>query len=125
MRCLVKELGADVNQARYDGVTPLMAASGIEIVKLLIKNGANTQASVPGNFTAVDASKFFGRLEEQSSYLEARTNCANPDWDGAGIKKCAGCLEVFYCERTCQLAHWPAHKAECRQSAGVTSETGK
>jgi hypothetical protein len=117
VRFVVKDLGADVNQAKHDGVTPLMAANGIEIVRWLVKNGANTQASVQQQVSVADVSRQLGRPAEQSSYLEARAHCASPSCGGAGIKKCAGCLEVFYCCRTCQLAHWPVHKADCKRRA--------
>jgi hypothetical protein len=125
VRFLVKELGADVNQAKHDGVTPLMAANGIEIVRWLVKNGANTQALIQEQVSVAEASRTFGRPSEQSSYLEARAHCAQPSCGGAGIKKCAGCLEVFYCCRTCQLAHWPAHKADCKRRVKLKSTQEK
>jgi ankyrin repeat protein len=125
VRCLVKELGADVNcKALSDRVTPLMIAAAFEhegMVTFLIKYGANVQIVVPGYGTAADFSKSVGAVTEQTRYLVARTHCANPGCDGAGVKKCAGCLTIYYCKRECQLAHWPAHKAECRRSADVTA----
>jgi hypothetical protein len=44
-------------------------------------------------------------------------HCSNPACAGAGIKKCTGCKEVRYCGQECQLAHWPAHKADCKHQA--------
>jgi ankyrin repeat protein len=116
--CLVKECGADINQARPDGVTPLMAASAhkhMEVVVWLIKHGANAQASTSTFGTAADLSIEQGAPAEQTDYLEARTHCANPGCDGAGLKKCAGCLRLFFCGPACIRAHWPAHKAECKR----------
>jgi hypothetical protein len=66
--------------------------------------------------TAADISKEYHAATEQTAYLEAKTHCANPGCNGAGLKKCAGCLVVFYCGRPCQLAHWSAHKVECKES---------
>ena len=124
----MKELGADVNHATDDGRTPLMYASKskhAETVKWLIKNGANSQASTPEFGTAANVSKMFGAPTEQTAYLEARTRCANPGCGGAGLKKCAGCLTVFFCGPACQVAHWPAHKAKCKRSAGLKASKAK
>ena len=32
------------------------------------------------------------------------------------LKQCKGCLQVAYCSRDCQKAHWPQHKEECRRA---------
>jgi hypothetical protein len=96
VRFLVKELGADVNQARHGGVMPLMAANGIEMARWLLKKGANAQASAQSKSAAV-MSRDLGSPAEQLSYLEARAHCTNPGCSGMGTKKCAGCLEVYYC----------------------------
>jgi ankyrin repeat protein len=125
---LVKECGADVNQATQDGATPLMAASAhkhMEVVVWLIKHGANAQASLQRGFTAADVTREYGASAEQTEYLEARTYCANPSCDGAGLKKCAGCLKVFFCGPACIRAHWPAHKAECKRIAEAVALAGK
>jgi hypothetical protein len=29
------------------------------------------------------------------------------------MKKCSGCLNVYYCSLTCQYRHWPEHEKEC------------
>jgi ankyrin repeat protein len=123
VRLLVKELGADVNKAKQNGVTPLMVAAICEhedVVTFLIKYGANVKDS--GDYgTAADISRLHAMIGKQNLYLEARTYCAKPGCDGAGAKKCAGCLKVYYCTRECQLAHWPAHKAECRQNPDIAA----
>jgi hypothetical protein len=122
--CLVKECGADVNQATHDGITPLIVASATkhtEVVVWLIKHGADAQAAFQDGNTAADVSRDFGAPAEQTEYLEARTHCANPGCDGAGLKKCAGCLKVFFCGPACIRAHWPAHKAECKRIAAAAA----
>ena len=30
-------------------------------------------------------------------------------------KKCNACREVYYCDKSCQRAHWKEHKGECNQ----------
>jgi hypothetical protein len=127
-RCLVKELGANVNQATHKGYTPLMVAAeekNKDVLEFLIKYGASPQISSPNGDTAADFSKSFGAPADQTAYLEARTHCANPGCSGAGVKKCAGCLKVYYCARECQLAHWSAHKKECRMSAEFAASKKK
>jgi ankyrin repeat protein len=126
--CLVKECGADINKAKLDGVTPLIATSYFkhtEIVVWLMKHGANAKALHQHYGMAADFSRNVDAPTEQTAYLEARTHCANPGCDGAGLKKCAGCLKVFFCERACIRAHWPAHKAECKRIAAVTVAAAK
>lgn len=126
--CLVEELGADVNQAESDGSTPLMQASGRKQEKIgryLLKNGANAQASFSNIGTAHrHGGRHLQSLAsiEQIAYLDARTHYANPGCSGAGLKKCANCKEVFFCSKKCQVTHWPAHKANCKQR--VEAKTG-
>jgi hypothetical protein len=122
---LVEKLGADVNQATPDGRTPLGAASAGKhksIAASLIKKGANPQASDPRFGTAADVSRIVGAHAEQTAYLEAKTHCTNPDCSGAGLKKCTGCKQARYCGSKCQLAHWPAHKADCKLQRNDTGE---
>jgi hypothetical protein len=123
VRCLVKEFGADVNKATIEGCTPLMAAAEekhTKIVVWLTKHGADSQASHPRLGTAADLSKANDVPAEQTAYLEARTHCAKPGCSGAGLKKYARCLVIFYCCKEYQVAHWPAHKVECKRSAGLS-----
>jgi hypothetical protein len=94
-----------------------------EVVVWLTKHGADSQASHPRAGTAADISKVRGAPAEQPAYLEARTHCAKPECDGAGLKR--GCLVIFYCGKECQVAHWPTHKAECERSAGKAASKWK
>jgi hypothetical protein len=118
VQCLVKNFGADVNQRNNNGTTALVTASygkHEKVVKWLLKNGANAQAfAAPG--TAVDASRAGGAPIEQTEYLEAKAHCSNPGCSGARLKKCTGCKQVRFCGQVCQLAHWKAHKVDCKAS---------
>jgi ankyrin repeat protein len=116
VQCLVGDFGADVNLEAHDGLTALMAASygkHDKVVKWLLKHGADAQAFAALG-TAVDASRDGGAPIAQTEYLEAKAHCSNPGCSGAGLKKCTGCKQVRYCGQTCQLAHWKAHKADCK-----------
>jgi hypothetical protein len=75
-----------------------------DLVRWLIKEGADTQAKLGGG-TAADLSKRTGALAEQTAYLEAKTHCSNPGCSGAGIKRCPACKQARYCGEPCQYAH--------------------
>jgi ankyrin repeat protein len=137
VRCLLK-LRADANQTNDDGATPLMMASAEkheEVVVWLVKAGADTQATTAvysngESVTAADASKRFGASASQTAYLEAKTHCSNTSCSSAGLKKCPACKQARYCGEPCQLAHWKAHKADCKRwsaelSAGKGEGKGK
>jgi hypothetical protein len=42
-------------------------------------------------------------------------HCSNPGCEGAGIRKCTWCKQARYCGQPCFLAHWKAHKADCKR----------
>jgi hypothetical protein len=110
-------LGADLNIADNDGATPLMMATfkkHQEIVKWLVKAGADTQIAAD-DMSAADVSRRVGASAEQTAYLDAKTHCSNVGCSGAGIMKCTGCKQARYCGEACQLAHWKAHKVDCRR----------
>jgi hypothetical protein len=96
-----------------------------KIIAFLLKYGADAQASHQQCGTAADISKDSGAPAEQTAYLEARTHCAYSGCSGAGLKKCAVCLEVFFCGKVCQVAHWPAHKADCKRRAEAKAAKAK
>jgi hypothetical protein len=110
-------VGADLNSADMYGATPLMAATlkkHQEIVKWLVKAGADTQIAADG-MSAANISRRVGASAEQTAYLDAKTHYTNVNCSGAGIMKCTGCKQARYCGEACQLAHWKAHKADCRR----------
>jgi hypothetical protein len=92
---------------------------------VLTKHGADSQVLHPQLGTAAEISTLVDAPAEQTAYLEARTRCAKPGCSGAGLKKCAICLVIFYCCKDCQVAHWPAHKTKCKRGAELTSGKGK
>ena len=73
---MLLDAGADVNQASNGGFTPLMAACGrghSEVAKLLLANGANTEAHSTNNATAlIDA--VTANLETVTVLLDAHAN---------------------------------------------------
>jgi hypothetical protein len=130
---LLLKLGANIDQTDSNGVTPLMVATvqkHDELVLWLVKAGANTQKRrfhADGVSTALSLSQYFaGASAEQTMYLESKTHCSSPGCSGAGLMKCTGCKQVRYCKEACQLAHWKAHKADCKRwSAELAKGKGK
>jgi hypothetical protein len=79
-----------------------------DIVRWLIKEGANTQAGAPASgytfkFTAASISTIVEASAEQTSYLAAKRTARIP------------AVEARYCGEPCQYAHWKLHKADCKR----------
>lgn len=51
--------------------------------------------------------------EEVDSVLYRR--CAVCRKRDGSLQRCGNCHSTYYCSVTCQKAHWPEHKAICRQ----------
>ena len=41
--------------------------------------------------------------------------CASCGKGGEDLKQCTACKVAKYCNATCQKAHWPQHKKECKE----------
>jgi hypothetical protein len=62
------------------------------------------------------------RLTDMKSRLQKQLvdKCSNPGCSNAAapntkLSVCASCNSVSYCCRDCQVAHWPEHKAQCKE----------
>jgi len=44
-------------------------------------------------------------------------NCGNCNTASEHLLACSKCKQVSYCNKDCQAAHWPAHKAPCKAFA--------
>jgi hypothetical protein len=67
------------------------ASKHTDIVKWLIKAGADPSTFFSDFGTAADTFSLFEASTDQTAYLEAKTHCSHPGCSGAGIKKCTGC----------------------------------
>lgn len=108
VKCIIEEVGVDIDQAAPRGYTPFMAAAigkHRKVAKWLLNYGADAQASDDEHGTAVDVSKEFGS-PELTAYLEARARCGNPNCGSSGLKMCAGCKQARYCGPKCQHMQW-------------------
>ena len=65
----------------------------------------------------------------QVDLVEPGLRCHNTGCTNAAPSKCAGCKSVRYCSKTCQRAHWPTHKVNCKKAEAMAStdvhETGR
>ena len=53
----------------------------------------------------------------QPDMMLSCANCGKGEEDSDKLKKCGACLSVKYCSATCQKAHRPQHKKECKKRA--------
>ena len=47
--------------------------------------------------------------------LDLHCGSCGAELGGSVGEKCSACFRVAYCNRACQKAHWPAHKAACAE----------
>jgi hypothetical protein len=67
------------------------------------------------------------RDEMWSTGLPVSTDeCSSLGCGSEGLKRCQRCKQVRYCNRQCQLAHWKAHKVDCKRgSAELEGKEGE
>ena len=65
----------------------------------------------PGQYTYQEAMKAQQQRYDRFAKESANKNCARCQKADC-TSKCSKCKKVYYCCRDCQIAHWPAHKAE-------------
>ncbi len=54
--------------------------------------------------------------EDKAAAITAVTNPPCACCGGVSFQECSGCGFVHYCDRACQMKHWPVHKILCRES---------
>lgn len=77
--------------------------------------GSASEASEPVPFETTRAG---GKKLRQ---MEGMDVCASCDKEKPSLA-CLTCLQVAYCNRTCQVAHWPTHVDECAELAATRPE---
>ena len=56
-----------------------------------------------------------GITPEQLSRFARLKSCEQCDISNGNMLRCSGCSYfIYYCSATCQKAHWPKHKADCK-----------
>ncbi|TFK74989.1 hypothetical protein BDN72DRAFT_832697 [Pluteus cervinus] len=70
--------------------------------------------------TILGGPKWFDKRKTTYKNQERRTkmcrNCGQRE-PGKTLSICAGCKESWYCSKECQVQHWKAHRAACKEMA--------
>lgn len=129
------EEGADVNHKAKTNcgprhtVTPLMYGvqnNCADVVTLLVERGVEVNMHDGALKTVVQKCqrecgkncKIIGILENAQilACKLAKKKCLNCSVSQKfRLNKCEGCLKARYCNKECQLEHWPEHKKWCRK----------
>ena len=106
LELLVKEFGADPNQASNKGMMPVQVTCRFgqtRAIKKCVKSGARVDSSLLEEQSV-------GEEEGLTAWLRAHI-CAAPTCHDSAAKKC--CKEVRYCSKACQKADRKRHKTQC------------
>ena len=111
--------GANVNQSRKDGCTPLIISrqkGHQNVVKLLLANGTKKAPTEEEAET--------GKKKKGTAKREARAcqTCGKPATAEKKLKKCSVCRLVRYCSTECRDGDWKVHKVVCRKKGEEEEE---
>lgn len=102
VRCLLREGVIPEGKALIGA-----AAEGhTQVCKVLLRGGA------PFMRVSLLLAERMGH-EETARYLRRKGRRCAHCWGSNGLKKCGGCLEVYYCSKECQRIHWGLHREVC------------
>ncbi|KAG2454880.1 hypothetical protein HYH02_000711 [Chlamydomonas schloesseri] len=135
---LITEGGADINAQDRFGTYPLIStcmSGAVEAARLLVKHGARPDLPDNDGCTALQRSRYnpaiqkiIYRAREQVPDKAARTcaSCGISGSSGKTLQACGGCRSnTYYCNRECQSAHWPEHKAACKAARAAAAASGE
>ncbi|KAK7483873.1 hypothetical protein BaRGS_00024890 [Batillaria attramentaria] len=63
------------------------------------------------------------RKEPENTKRDKEERCAKCDTVWSDLRRCTGCLGVWYCSKECQRQHWPEHRAACTKTASGVKPT--
>jgi ankyrin repeat protein len=129
--------GAKTDIVDEDDKTPLMTASKVSIVKLLLLHGADPNHTSDSRTAlhcamAEDRVAICRMLAPLTTLTETQFKALSETKGGAQLrqcsscllvqcvkrkkfKRCGGCLGHSYCSVACQHSHWRTHKHDCLQ----------
>jgi hypothetical protein len=73
--------------------------------------------------SARDSDKEKKRRKGKNKHFGSRSSvCANGQCRNRANAKCTACKRLWYCGKSCQVAHWPTHKRQCKLWKAELSE---
>jgi len=126
---LIEQCKASFVTRTYAGMTCLHCAAyvgAVEVVKLLLKHGADPQASCNDGKTPFDQARRTPEIRKllheanrnvDSSLAKRAATCSNCGQAVEKLKRCGRCYVTLYCGRECQKEHWKkgGHKDKCEE----------
>lgn len=126
---LIEECNASIVSRTNAGMTCLHCAAyvgAIDVVKLLLKHGADPQASCSEGKTPFDQARTSPEIRKllheanknaNSSLAKRAASCANCGQAVEKLMRCARCYVTLYCGRECQKQHWKkgGHREKCEE----------
>lgn len=126
---LIEECKASFVSRTYAGMTCLHCAAFVgatDVVKLLLKHGADPQATCNDGKTPFDQARTSPEIrlllhkanrDADSSAAKRAASCANCGKVVEKMKRCGRCRVTLYCGKECQKEHWTkgGHKKRCEE----------
>ncbi|KAK5850738.1 hypothetical protein PBY51_001590 [Eleginops maclovinus] len=92
--------------------------SKVILNKLNMKDYGEYRATVEGKARGISFRNYKEMFKKMEETFEFCTSCntlpANLT-EGQTLKRCAKCLNVYYCTKECQRKDWPQHKKVCKK----------
>jgi hypothetical protein len=99
-----------------DGAIEVLVQSGLDAIEVL-KNHISLHQQRNGRYVQVNAGTRLDLTKRDFSHSSCG-GCGAEFSEDSKPKHCMRCnLNVLYCNRECQLTHWPQHKQMCKQGA--------
>ncbi|KAL4425269.1 hypothetical protein ABPG75_009285 [Micractinium tetrahymenae] len=133
---ILLEFGADPSAKDRFGTAPLFHAimsQEEEVALWLLEHGADAAAVDNHNVSISNIARYNPTLVaavqralnegQENAGLVGGSACFHCGKQGAK-RRCEACRTALYCSRSCQRAHWKAHKPECTGAAAASGGDG-
>ena len=132
MAKVLLKAGVDPNVQNRFGCTPLhenIMTRNYEVLNFLAENGADPSVHDNDGITPHSLANFLpegqkifckagfllgGKKRKEAKAAGVLYKCNSCGSSGAK-KRCTRCLVTYYCDRQCQVKHWPSHKMDCTE----------
>nr|XP_020461740.1 putative protein MSS51 homolog, mitochondrial [Monopterus albus] len=91
--------------------------SKVILSKLNMRDYGEYRAAVEGKSKGISFHNFkemFQKMEETFKFCTGCSKLPEHLTEGQTLKRCAKCLNVYYCTKECQQKDWPQHKKVCK-----------